>query len=223
VAGDGGAAFADGTSGRYDTVILCLGYEMPDYSFIRDFRREDLYEHHFYRHDPTLVVVNTPVDTEAFGTACPYFEAVAGWALAVLSGKVELPDQATMAAWCQRHMSQLTRRRHLDCWLETIRIGLASRALPDPETAFTEYWNIVASVVDPSNLRQTGTVRRPAWYDSPAELAGLRHRVLAALRPAARDELLASGQISAYDHAAATRVPTDRAIAPSLPYRQRVS
>lgn len=219
--GDGSVVFADGTVEGYDAVLLCLGYEMPDYGFIEGFHREDLYEHHFYRHDPTLAVINTPVDTEAFGTACPYFEAIAGWVLATLSGKVELPGDAAMADWCSRHMSRLHERRHFDCWLETIRIGLASGVLPRPETSFHEYWNVVASVVDPANLRAAGTARVPARYDGLFDVDALRHRILAALPASVRDDLLSFGEISADDHAAAARVPAERRIAPTLPYRQR--
>jgi hypothetical protein len=220
-ADDGSVVFADGGREHYDTVLFCLGYGMPDYGFIADFRREDLYEHHFYRHDPTLAVINTPVDTEAFGTACPYFEAIAGWALAVLSGKVSLPDPATMADWCQQHMSDLADRRHFDCWLETVRIGLASGELPDPATSFGEYWNLVASIVTPSNLRAAGVVRHAAPGDDLFDLAALRIRVLAALPTRARDALIASDQISADEYAAAAAVPRARAIEPWLPYRMR--
>lgn len=219
--GDGSVSFVDGSRRRYDTVVLCLGYQMPDYRFLAGFRREDLYEHHFWRHDPTLAVINTPVDTEAFGTACPYFETIAGWVLATLSGKVELPGAATMAGWCAEHMSRLTDRRHLDCWLETIRIGLASGSLPDPNTAFREYWALVSSIVDPANLRPSGVRHQPARYDDLVDLAGVRLRILAALPAAVRDELLAAGEVGVADHAAAAEVPPSRRIAPWLPYRQR--
>lgn len=219
--GDGSVVFADSSTARYDTVVLCLGYQMPDYSFIDGLRREDLYEHHFYRHDPSLAVINTPVDTEAFGTACPYFETIAGWVLAVLSGKVELPDSAARAAWCARHMTRLTDRRHFDCWLETIRIGLTADLLPDPHTSFPDYWTLVASAVDPANLRPSAPRPVPARYDHLFDLSALRHRVLAALPAPTRDRLLGAGQITAADHAAAAAVPPDARIAPWLPYRQR--
>jgi dimethylaniline monooxygenase (N-oxide forming) len=206
---------------RYDTVVMCLGYQMPDYEFIEGLRREDLYEHHFYAHDPTLAVINTPVDTDAFGTACPYFEMVAAWVLAVLSGKVELPSPQRMAAWCAQHMGKLTERRHLDCWLETIRIGLLCRSLPDPQSMFGEYWTIVSSVVDPANLRPGAAVARPAPYDRRVDLPAVKHRILASLPPKARDGMLASGMITATEHEAATHVPAHRQIAAWLPYRQR--
>ena len=218
---DGSVVFTDGATDRYDAVVLCLGYEMPDYGFIEDFRREDLYEHHFYRHDPTLAVVNTPVDTEAFGTACPYFEAIAGWVLSVLAGKTELPDAETRAAWCDAYMSRLHDRRFFDCWRETVRIGLLSRSLPDPETAFADYWSLVSSVVTPANLRPTGITARPAAYDELFDLAGLKHRVLASLTPRVRATLLATAQISEQEHRAAAEVPAGRALAPWLPYRER--
>lgn len=218
---DGGAVLADGTTGRYDAVVLCLGYEPPDYGFIDGLRREDLYEHHFWRHDPTLAVVNTPVDTEAFGTACPYFEAVSGWVLSVLSGKSALPGPDERAAWCERHMSALHDRRYLDCWLETIRLGLLSGTLPDPATHFRAYWTLVSSQVDPANLRPGAARAIPAVHDGRLDLAELRHRVLASLPAAVQESLLARGEIDEADRAAAARIPGHRVLAPWLPYRQR--
>ncbi|MFC4535762.1 flavin-containing monooxygenase [Sphaerisporangium dianthi] len=218
---DGRVVFADGTDDRYDVVIMCLGYQMPDYGFIEGFRREELYEHFFWYRDPTLVVVNTPVDTDAFGTACPYFEAIAGWALAVLSGKAELPGREEMAAWCERHMGALHDRRYYDCWLETVRIGLASGALPDPATHFADYWRLVSGLVDPANLRPGARTDLPAPFDELFDLAELKHRVLAWLPRPALDALLTSGQIDAADHLGALGVPPSRRVAPSLPYRQR--
>ncbi|NGO06901.1 FAD-dependent oxidoreductase [Streptomyces sp. HC44] len=220
---DGRAVLADGTGDRYDAVVLCLGYEPPDYGFIDALRREDLYEHHFWRHDPTLAVVNTPVDTEAFGTACPYFEAVAGWVLSVFGGKATLPGPAERAEWCARHMSALHDRRYLDCWLETIRLGLLSGALPDPAVHFRAYWALVSSQVDPANLRPGRARSLPAVHDGRLDLAGVRHRVLAALPAGARERLLAHGEIDAADLTAAARVPAGRELAPWLPYRQRDS
>ncbi|MGX6603253.1 FAD-dependent oxidoreductase [Micromonosporaceae bacterium Da 78-11] len=218
---DGTVVFTDGARERYDAVVLCLGYGLPDYSFVEDFRREDLYEHHIYWPDTSLAVINTPVDTEAFGTACPYFEAIAGWVLSIWAGRTELPPPAAMAAWCERHMADLTDRRYFDCWLWTVRLRLESGTLPDPATAFTDYWNVVASVTAPDNLRQTGAVARPAPYDKLVDLADLKHRVLASLTPAARDHLLSGGQITGDEHGAAAAVPSDRVLAPSLPYRER--
>jgi cation diffusion facilitator CzcD-associated flavoprotein CzcO len=220
-ADDGAVVFADRSLEDYDVVLFCLGYAMPDYSFITGFRREDLYEHHFYRFDPTLAVVNTPVDTDAFGTACPYFEAIAAWVLAVYAGKVQLPDADTRAAWCAEHMSRLDDRRHFDCWLETIRIGLASGALPDPAVQFTDYWNIVASIVSPANLRPNAATFQPARYDDLFDLSELRLRVLAALTRRDRDRLVSSGQITVDDAARAAAIPADRAIHPRLPYKER--
>ncbi|MFI5678195.1 FAD-dependent oxidoreductase [Streptomyces cellulosae] len=218
---DGRTVLADGTIGRYDAVVLCLGYEAPDYGFIDGLRREDLYEHHFWRHDPTLAVVNTPVDTEAFGTACPYFEAIGGWVLSVLGGKTTLPGPDERAKWCARHMSALRDMRYLDCWLETIRMGLLSGALPDPAVHFRAYWTLVSSQVDPAQLRPGQVPPVPAVYDGRLDLAGLRHRVLAALPEDVRQRLLTRGEIDEADLAAAARVPAGRELAPWLPYRQR--
>ncbi|MEU6808269.1 FAD-dependent oxidoreductase [Streptomyces sp. NPDC046831] len=219
---DGRVVLTDGSAHRYDTVLLCMGYGPPNYDFVPALRREELYEHFFHLPDPTLAVINTPVDTEAFGTACPYFEAIAGWALRVFSGEAVLPPPAERADWCARHMNRLEDRRHYDCWLETIRIGLAAGTLPDPERDFTGYWRIVSRQVDPAALRPGGTEPRPAVYDRALfDMDDLRHRVLAALPPTARAHLLASRQITAADAEAAERVPPGRRISPELPYRQR--
>ncbi|MBQ0986850.1 NAD(P)-binding domain-containing protein [Streptomyces sp. F63] len=218
----GAAVLADGSEESYDDVVLCLGYGMPDYGFIEGFRREDLYEHHFYRHDPTLAVINTPVGTEGFGTACPYFETIAAWALAVFAGRAALPDAEAMAAWCARHPGRPDDRRYLDCWLETIRIGLAAGTLPDPRTSFAAYWRLVSGTVAPSRLRPGGpAVARPATYDGLFDLDHLRHRILAALPLSDRDGLLAAGDIGRTDYEAALLVPDGRVLPPWLPYRQR--
>ncbi|MER7836885.1 FAD-dependent oxidoreductase [Streptomyces sp. NPDC096040] len=219
---DGRVVLTDGFEGRYDTVLLCMGYGMPNYDFVPELRREELYEHFFHLPDPTLAVINTPVDTEAFGTACPYFEAIAGWALRVFTGEAVLPPLAERADWCARHMDRLTDRRYYDCWLETVRIGLAAGTLPDPERDFTAYWRIVSHQVDPAGLRPDGPEPRPAAHDHALfDPAALKHRVLAALPAGARAGLLACGQITAEEAGAAERVPPGRRIGPELPYRQR--
>ncbi|GGL05974.1 dimethylaniline monooxygenase [Sphaerisporangium melleum] len=218
----GAVQFADGGREQYDVVILCFGYEMPDYGFIEGFRRQELYEHFFWYRHPSLVVVNTPVDTDAFGTACPYFEAIAGWGLAVLSGRAELPGREEMAAWCERHLGALHDRRYYDCWLETVRIGLESGALPDPATRFADYWRLVSGLVVPANLRPGAQQDLPAPCDDLFDLTELRRRLLAWLPEPARDALLAGGQIDAADHAAAGQVTPALRIPPWLPYRQRL-
>lgn len=220
--GDGSVRFTDGSRRRYDSVVLCLGYEPPDYGFLPGLRREDLYEHHFHRHDPTLAIVNTPVDTEAFGTACPYFETIAAWVLGVLSGKTALPGAAERAAWCERHMAALHRRRYLDCWLETVRIGLLAGVLPDPATDFSGYWTLVSSQVAPAHLRPETRRYVAAAHDAGLDLDAVRHRVLAALAPATRKRLRQAGQIDDADMLAAGRVPPGREIPPWLPYRQQL-
>jgi dimethylaniline monooxygenase (N-oxide forming) len=215
--------FADGSSGRYQTVIYCLGYEMPDYGYIEGLRACDLYEHHFWRHDPTLAIINTPVDGEGFGTACPYFEAIAGWVLAVLAGKAALPGAQERADWCEEHMRHLDDKRYLDCWLETIRIGLLSGALPDPDTAFADYWALISGQVNPASLRAAEVIACPAECDALLDLTAIRYRVLAGLSAKARQSLLVNGQITQSDATAAAATPPGLALHPSLPYRQRQS
>ncbi|MBR7826011.1 FAD-dependent oxidoreductase [Actinospica sp. MGRD01-02] len=220
---DGTVHFTDGSTQRYDSVVLCLGYGMPDYSFLPALRREELYEHFFPLGQPGLAIINTPVDTEAFGTACPYFEAIAAWALRVLDGELTLPDEQERAAWCAREMSRLADRRYYDCWLETIRLGLLAGTIPDPAHEFRSYWTLVSSQVDPANLRPVPARPLAATFDHRVDLDGLRHRVLAALPAETRTALREAGEISAADCAAAEATPAGREIEPWLPYRQRVT
>jgi len=213
---DGSALFGDGTKGKYDSIILCTGYAMPDYSFIDGFEREALYEHFFYWKDPTLAIVNTPVDAEAFGTACPYFEAIAGWVLAVFDGQVKLPDPDHMKGWCSRNMTNLARKRFYDCWLETIRIGIMSGQLPDPQRHFADYWTIVSSIVTPSNLMRTHLEFRPAACDEIVDLRSLKSRVIASLPLRSQHSLACTGSLSDFDCVTALQVPSVHIIKPSL-------
>lgn len=220
--GDGRVLFADGSRASYDVVIECIGYGMPDYSFIEDFAREDLYEHFIYWRDPTLAVVNTPVDTEAFGTACPYFEAIAGWVLRTFDGSYALPSRQEMAAWCDRHMRDLTDRRFYDCWLETIRLGLMNRSIPDPAVRFADYWKLVSGTVEPARLVADPPSEAACPFDSRAMLAELRLRILAALPQQAKANLLMTEQISGQDIQQAEQIPPERRLDPALPYRMRL-
>ncbi|WP_405014574.1 NAD(P)-binding domain-containing protein [Kitasatospora sp. NBC_01539] len=218
---DGAAVFADGLRARYDTVVLCLGYGLPDYSFLPELRREDLYEHFFHAADPTLAIINTPVDTEAFGTACPYFEAIAGWALQVFEGGAVLPDADERARWCAENMHRLDDRRYYDCWLETVRIGLLAGTVPDPAQDFAAFWRLVSGQVDPAGLQPGTPAQPPGVHDALFDPAQLRLRMLAALDATVLDALVADGTVTAAEAATARTVPPGREIAPWLPYRQR--
>jgi dimethylaniline monooxygenase (N-oxide forming) len=217
---DGGVCFEGNIIEHYDAVIFCLGYDMPDYGFIEKFDRRDLYQHFIYRHDPTLLVVNTPVDTEAFGTACPYFEAIAGWLIKSLSGAIELPSAADMGQWCRTHMQRLEDRRFYDCWLETIRLRLESGDLPDPRIHFDAYWTVVSSAVNPSNLCHAPK-RHAARYDELFDTGLLKARLLASLDTGTRASLLRTGQILQSDFLLAENLPPSQAISTHLPYRMR--
>jgi len=217
---DGRVVLADDGTRTYDAVILCMGYTMADYGFVEGFRHERLYEHFVYADDPTLAVINTPVDTDAYGTACPYFEAIAGWVLAIFDGRVTLPSRVEMGRWCEEHMGALTDKRFYDCWLETIRLRLLTGTLPSPEGRFDDYWSVIASRVAPSRLIERHPLA-PAAFDAEMDMADLKARVLASLPVAARDRALAEGRISASEHAASAAVPSGRIIPPHLPYRAR--
>ncbi len=209
------------------TAPLCCSVIVPTYNRVERLRhtldslvRQDLPRDAY----EVLAIINTPVDTEAFGTACPYFEAIASWALRVFTGQAALPDRDTRAEWCRTHMDRLDDRRYYDCWLETIRIGLLAGTLPDPEQRFDDYWRLVAGQVDPAHLRPGHTGSRPAAYDDVLfDLAELKHRVPAALPGRARADLPASGRITAADDADARGVAPGRQIAPWLPYRTRTA
>ncbi len=218
---DGAVLYADGSEGRYDAVVLCMGYAMPDYGYVDGFVHSDLYRHFIYRHDRTLAVINTPVDTEAFGTACPYFEAVAGWALGVITGRIGLPDAGSMARWCQDNMQQLHRKRFYDCWLETVALRLESGTLPDPAQAFASYWQVVASMMVPANLVPGQARTLPAPFDAELGLAHLKARLLASIAAPLRARLCESGQITPAEAAAADAIKAGDALALHLPYRMR--
>jgi cation diffusion facilitator CzcD-associated flavoprotein CzcO len=213
---DGSVLFEGGNEARYDAILFCMGYDVPDYGFIQGFRHRDLYEHFIYRPDPSLAIVNTPVDAEGFGTACPYFEAIAGWVLRTFTGEAALPGADEMAAWCDIHMRSLDRKRFYDCWLETVRLRLASGTMPDPERRFADYWTIVSSQVVPANLG-LGTPRAvPAPCDEIFDMKMLKARILAALPSAALGRLRGEGQIDADDCERACAVPASMIISPDL-------
>ena len=70
---------------------------MPDYSFINGFDRSRLYEHFFYADDPSLVVINPPVDTAGYGAAFPYFDIISRWVIKVFTGEISLPSLEVMS------------------------------------------------------------------------------------------------------------------------------
>lgn len=216
---DGSVSFEDGERCDYDAIVFCMGYDAPDYGFIDGFEQRDLYEHFIYRRDPTLAIVNTPVDTEAFGTACPYFEAIAGWVLRTFTGEAGLPGADEMADWCAVHMSSLERKRFYDCWLETIRLRLASGTMPDPERRFADYWTIVSSQVVPGNLAPGKPRKVSAPFDEAFDEKILKARILASLPRACLDRLRGEGQIDAGDCERAHAIPRSMTIRPDLAHR----
>jgi cation diffusion facilitator CzcD-associated flavoprotein CzcO len=216
---DGSIMFEGGDRCHYDAVLFCMGYDIPDYGFIQGFRHRDLYEHFIYRRDPSLAIVNTPADAEGFGTACPYFEAIAGWVLRTFTGEAALPGADEMADWCDVHMRSLERKRFYDCWLETIRLRLASGTMPDPERRFADYWTVVSSQVIPANLG-LGTPRAVAApCDEIFDMKMLKARILASLPRAALGRLRSDGQVDADDCERACAMPESMIIGPGLATR----
>ena len=223
VVGPNSVRFADGSEAAYDQIICCLGYEDADYSFVDKFDYSELYEHFIYWRDPTLAVINTPLGTDAFGTACPYFEAIAEWVLGIYSGQIQLPSNSEMQDWCTRHADRRHRKRFYDCWLETIRLKLNSGSIPSPEAEFDTYWRIVSSRVAPSLLEGLCGTAIPAAYDHLFDLGQLKVRVLASLPEPARSALHQSGRITQQEFDEAARVEPKRRLAPHLPYRMERS
>ena len=163
----------------YDDVIFCTGYALPDYSFIKEFDATDLYEHFIYRKDPTLAVINTPIRTEAFGTACPYFEMIAHYALETALGYLPLPNDESMKQWCDENLKTKKPRCYYDCWLETIRLGLMANVIPHPTDDFKSYWNIVSQSVSPSFLQlNSAPSKKPSVIDKGVSLSQLQLRLL---------------------------------------------
>lgn len=191
--------FADKSSEDYDVVIVCAGYEPPDYSFIDGFSIHDLYEYFFYWKNAGLAVLNTPMIADGYGTACPYFEAIAYWILQVFEGVRQLPPLNEMRQWCEetKHTSHL--KEFYDCWLHTIRIGIESGQLPNPATDFKQYWHIVSNGVTPLNL---STHPKETWepaHDSLVDIRTLRCRILASFSDTELQKLVGSGQVTAED------------------------
>jgi dimethylaniline monooxygenase (N-oxide forming) len=193
------AIFADKNSDNYDVIIVCAGYEPPDYSFIEEFSIHDLYEYFFYWKNPSLAVLNTPMIADGYGTACPYFEAIAYWILQVFEGARQLPDLNEMREWCEEAKKTSHLKEFYDCWLHTVRIGIESGQLPYPATDFKKYWHIVSNGVTPLNLSTTPEeIWKPA-YESMVDIDTLRCRILASFSSAELQKLVADGQVSAED------------------------
>lgn len=213
--GDHVAKFLDGSTESYDRIVVCAGYRPPDYSFIKRFSLHDLYEYFFYTENPTLAVSNTPPIADGYGTACPYFEAIAYWILQVFEGVCELPSKDEMRAWCQAKASEPPQKVFYDCWLETIRIGITSGQLPNPEVDFQSYWHIVSNGVTPSNLRREPKTFWPPAYDSLVDMKEMRLRIVASLSSAAITRLVEQRQIHP-EEALLAETLRHRAVAPHL-------
>jgi len=194
-----GVQFVDGSEAEYDEVIFCTGYANPDYSFIADFDATDLYEHYIYHHNPTLAIINTPVRTEAFGTACPFFEMIGHYALDVFTNKTKLPSSTEMSSWCSEHLKQPGHRYYYDCWLETIRLGLMTGAIASPTENFTKFWNLVSGSVSPSKLVETEADTSDSFLDLGLDLSSLKSRLIKSLPTEVQNGLVAQGVISEGD------------------------
>ena len=212
--------FQCGNTGDYDLVILCTGFEVPQYGYIQGFEHAKLYEHFFYSDDPSLAIISPPIDTQGFGAAFPYFEMIAKWFYNVHEGIAFLPGLPEMQAWCKSHMKDLSARRFYDSWLETIRIGISAREIPEPAENFERYWNIVSSVVDASNLVGDAVKAIPARCDTRLKLTEAKLKILGQLKDETLEKLLASGVISELERSAVNGICKDSEKIPfNLAYR----
>ncbi|EFO1387825.1 NAD(P)-binding domain-containing protein [Escherichia coli] len=218
--GEGAIEFVDASQEKYDVIITCTGYEMPDYSFIQGFDRTQLYEHFFWTEDPSLAVINPPVDTAGFGAAFPYFDIISQWVMNVFSGKTSLPEKEAMRKWCAEHMASLHVKRFYDSWLETIRIGLLSGLLPDPARDFSRYWNIISSMVKPAYLATPPAFPEHGMMDSLFDFRIARIRILSGLGNDALGYLLKKGDITDAEYRAALEIDPRQSISVHLPYSQ---
>lgn len=216
----GKVEFVDASQEKYDVIITCTGYEIPDYSFISGFDRTQLYEHFFWTDDPSLAIINPPVDTAGFGAAFPYFDVISQWVINVFSGKSSLPEKDVMRKWCAEHMTSLHVKRFYDSWLETIRIGLQADILPDPSQDFSRYWNIISSVVKPPYLVNPPTVQDPGIMDSMFDFRIARIQILSGLEKEALCNLLKKGDITDAEYRAAVKTDPRQTISVHLPYSQ---
>lgn len=217
---EGYVEFIDATREKYDVIITCTGYEMPDYSFIPGFDRKQLYEHFFWTEDPTLAVINPPVDTAGFGAAFPYFDIISQWVINVFSGKSSLPEKKVMREWCAEHMASLHVKRFYDSWLETIRIGLLAGLLPDPSSDFSRYWNVITSVVKPAYLVKPPVAPEPGMMDRIFDFRIARIKILSGLGKDALNYLLRKGDITDDEYRAALAADPQASLPAHLPYSQ---
>lgn len=212
--------FVDATQEKYDVIITCTGYEMPDYSFIPGFDRKQLYEHFFWTEDPTLAVINPPVDTAGFGAAFPYFDIISQWVINVFTGNSALPEKIVMQNWCAEHMASLHVKRFYDSWLETIRIGLRAGLLPDPSRDFSSYWNIITSVVKPGYLARPPVTPEPGMIDNMFDFSTAKIQILSGLGREVLSHLLSKGDITDAEYRAAVGKEPQESISAYLPYSQ---
>lgn len=218
---DGAIQFIDSITGSYDVIITCTGYEMPNYAFIDGFSHDRLYEHFFWCDDPTLTIINPPVDTAGFGAAFPYFDVISQWVLNVFSNKVALPSPSEMDHWCQQHMQSLESKRFYDSWLETIRIGLQSQVLPDPKVDFTNYWHIISSVVKPNFLVCPPDKSEEGIMDSIFDFNQAKIRLLANFTQEELTQLTEMEQITQDEMDQALMIPPSNTIPIMLTYSQQ--
>ncbi len=217
---NGLAEFVDASKAGYDVIISCIGYEMPDYSFMPKLERSRLYEHFFWADDPSLCVINPPVDTAGFGAAFPYFDVISQWVFGVFAGKIQLPSAEVMTKWCDEHMHSLHVKRFYDSWLETIRIGVHCGVLPNPAKNFKGYWNLITSVAKPEYLLSAPHTPDPGIMDGLFHFEEAKVKVLAGLPKKVISRLLMQREITEEEYHAAMNVADDEIIYAQLPYSQ---
>lgn len=123
------AHFADGTSKRFDAVIMCTGY-LFHFPFLPDELRlqthnclypANLYKGIFWQPNPQLIYLGMQDQYFTFNM----FDAQAWYARDVMLGKIELPDLETRQkdeqAWLERHDALVNANEEIDFQASYIR------------------------------------------------------------------------------------------------------
>jgi len=136
-----------------DDFVFCTGYHY-DFPFLGDniVRVDDNWVNPLYQHlippaHPTLAFIGIPSLIVPF----PLFEMQAKWFRALLDGRVELPDRATL-------MADVAAERD-----ERLAAGVPQRHLHKLGEAQTGYYNLLAS--------QCGEPPLPPWFGEIAQAA----------------------------------------------------
>lgn len=133
------AYFKDGTSGRFDAVIMCTGYQHT-FPFLPDELRlttsnvlypDNLYKGVFWHKQPRLIYLGMQDQYFTFNM----FDAQAWYARDVILGRINLPDAETMRAdidkWRERHAQMNGSDDEIDFQTDYVRDLVAPTDYPE--------------------------------------------------------------------------------------------